>query len=225
MRTLALLLIVTSLILVTPATLQAGDDETTERLENRVDMLLDVVAELVSQVKKLQARIEAIEARLDEQEMAGSRGVVVVEPEPEPEPEPEDALPDVSGTYHLDRKATIDAIFALQVRGTEDEEEAAELRREIASEFENTSLVLILGKDGTFGVEMVDAGGDTNTARGTWTQEGAYAEGPQHLVLTTTHENGREQDPPDDISGTWEEGRLRLAEESQSEFVLILVRN
>ena len=123
--------------------------------------------------------VAALEARLtiEERDKSGGRGVVVVEPEPE------EKLPDVTGTYHLDAKASIKAIFERQVTGEEDEEEIARLRKEIADEFANVSLVLILGKDGTFGVEMTDPEGETNTARGTWTRESVYAEGPQHQFV------------------------------------------
>ena len=63
-RTLALcLLLVPALLLALPAPLHAGDDEdSTARLERRVEMLLDLVADLHAEVLALRERVAKLEA-------------------------------------------------------------------------------------------------------------------------------------------------------------------
>ena len=217
-------LVIPALLLAPPA--HAGDDDgDTARLERRVEMLLDLVADLHAEVEALRARVAQLE---------GERGAPVPEdagtrPEPEavpaaPKPEsipatplvpaPIVVWPEVSGVYALDTDASVEAILAVQLEGVEDEEMAEVIRQGIQSEFAAVTITLRVEAEGTFFVRLRGAGEEEeSTARGTWKRDETRIGKSQRLLFLTTHEDGVEDTSPTELVGTWEDGRLVLQEE------------
>ena len=222
MRTLALcLLLAPALLCALPGPVQAGDEDAdTARLERRVEMLIDLVAELRTEVLALRERVAQLEERrvlrdivVDERALPG----VPVEPKVERipatpiVPAPIVVWPDVSGVYGLDRDATVEAILKAQLEDVEDEEMAEMIRKGIVEEFEQVSITLRIEKNGTFFVRLDGLEEDAeSTARGTWKRDETHIGPAQRLLLLTTHEDGVEDDDPTELDGTWEDGRLLL---------------
>lgn len=240
MRTLALcLLLVPALLCLLPATAHAGDDDgDTARLERRVEMLLDLVADLHAEVLALRERVAQLEAEIREPAdviVEGAAEAVPATPKAESIPAtPIVPMPivvwaDVSGVYGLDKEASIEAILKNQLEGVEDEEMAEMIRQGIADEFEQVLLTLRVEKNGTFFVRVEDTGEekDGSTARGTWKRDESHVGLRQRLLFTTTHEDGVEDESPTELVGTWEDGRLTLEEDGEgaSGFVMIFARN
>jgi hypothetical protein len=220
------------LLLATPA--HAGDDDgATTRLERRVEMLLDLVADLHAQVEALSARVAQLEGERGAPVpgATGTRPIVRDEPEAAPAapksesipatplvPAPIVVWPEVSGVYALDKEASVEAILAVQLDGVEDEEMAEMIREGIASEFRQVTITLSVEADGTFHVRLQGTGeeeeeGEESTARGTWTRDETRIGKSQRLLFLTTHEDGVEDTNPKELVGTWEDGRLVLQED------------
>ena len=240
-----LLLVPALLLLATPA--HAGDaDGDTTRLERRVEMLLDLVADL--QVEALSARVAQLEGARGRRVRAatGTRPIVRDEPEaapaaPQSEPIPATPIvpapivvwPQVSGVYALDKDASVEAILAVQLEGVEDEEMAEMIREGIASEFRQVTITLSVEADGTFHVRVQGTGeeeeGQESTARGTWTRDETRIGKSQRLLFLTTHEDGVEDTSPKELVGTWEDGRLVLQEDDgdtgSGGYVMVFRRN
>lgn len=210
---------------------RAGDDDDhVQRLERRVEMLIDLVAELRAEVLALRKRVDELEA-----ERAAAPRVVVendgveVIPATPIEPAPVVALPDVSGLYTLDKEATVDVILAAQLEGVEDEELASMIRQGVEAEFQDVDITLRMEGDGTFFVRVeatAEAEKDGTTARGTWTRDPSVLGAAQRLLLLTTHEGGEEDPSPTELVGRWEQGRLTLreGEEDASGYVMVFRR-
>lgn len=228
MRHLAILLVVLAVLLpAVPA--RAGDDEDhVQRLERRVEMLIDLVAELRAEVLALRARVEELEtvkgageARVvlvEEDERAVEEKVEVIPATPLV-PAPIVVFPDVSGVYALDKEATVAVILAAQLEGAEDEEMAAMIREGIAAEFQEVAITLRMEANGTFfvRVETTEAEDEGTTARGTWTRDESVVAAHQRLVLLTTHEDGEEDPNPTELVGRWQDGRLTLREDDDDD--------
>lgn len=223
MRTLTLsLALFAAFLCVRPAPLKADEEDgEVARLERRVEMLIDLVAELRDQVLALEARVAELEA---------SPGTPKVERVPATPlvPVPVVVWPQIGGVYTLDKEASTEAILKAQLEGVEDEETAEVIRRGVESEFASVSLTLRIENDGTFFVRLEgpDPEDDNTTARGTWTRDETVIGTHQRLIFVTTHEDGVEEADPKELVGTWEDGRLvlREGEEDTDDYVMIFHR-
>lgn len=253
--TLVIAVLLGGLVLL-PPTLRAEEDAPT-RLEQRVEMLLDLVADLKAEVRALRDRVAVLEATIE----AGKATVVVdsgwvrVEPTKPVEPvEPTEPVPLIEpaqpiepveptepaqpadpaepavfpegievGSYVIDREASIEAIAANMLTGTETAEEAYEIYRMVTTEFEDVEMKVHLQDDGTFRAELYRQGEKEHAARGTWRRDGTPQGEGLRLLIATTHENGEEVEEPSEIAAIWKDDRFRLEEEDEDEdFVLIL---
>ena len=229
MRTLALcLLLVPALLGARPGLLHAGDDDgETARLERRVEMLLDLVAELHAEVEALRERVAKLEAERTEPKQAAAVPKVESIPAIPIVPVPIVVWPEVSGVYALDKDASVEAILKLQLEDVEDEEMAEMIRQGIAGEFESVSITLRIEGNGTFFVRLEGMGEEEgSTARGTWKRDVSHVGPRQRLIFVTTHEDGVEEADPTELVGTWEDGRLVLEEQDgdESGYVMIFRR-
>lgn len=239
MRQLALCLaLVPALLLVLPAPVHAGDDDEAARLERRVEMLIDLVAELRAEVLMLRERVAKLEAEArtpatvileDVTEDVPATPKVESLPATPIVPHPVVVWPAIGGVYTLDKEASMEAVLANQLEGIEDEEMAEMIRQGIASEFEGISITLRIEENGTFFVRVEHADMEEEpdgTARGTWKRDETVIGTRQRLLLVTTHEDGEESGSPTELVGTWEGGRLTLEEDDAgtSGYVMIFKR-
>lgn len=232
--TLSLCLVLTSaLLLAAPGPARAGDDDgETARLVRRVEMLIDLVAQLRAEVVELRERVAELETeRTDVREILvvpeiGAKRAAPVEP---------DGITDsalswaeVSGVYTLDKEASIKTILEEQLEGVEDEELADMIRQGVADEFAEVGITLRIEANGTFFVRLrrpgTEEGPDEGTARGTWSRDESRLGPRQHLLFVTTHEAGIESASPSELVGSWEDGRLTL-QEDEGGYVMVFDRN
>lgn len=227
MRTFLLcLVLIPTLLLVLPSAAQAEDDSgDVQRLVKRVEMLIDLVADLRAEVQALRERVAQLEAG----KSTPAEPVREVIPATPIQPMPVVEVPDVSGVYALDEEASIKAILEAELEGIDDEEMAEIIRRGVVEEFEEIDITLRLEADGTFSVRVDEEGAEQGeeaerTARGTWTRDEAVKWEQERLILVTTHEGGVESESPTELIGTWEDGCLSVEEKSRSGYVMIFRR-
>lgn len=241
MRQLALCLaLVPALLLVLPAPVHAGDDDEAARLERRVEMLIDLVAELRAEVLMLRERVAKLEAEArtpatvileDVTEDVPATPKVESLPATPIVPHPVVVWPAIGGVYTLDKEASMEAVLANQLEGIEDEEMAEMIRQGVTDEFEQVLITLRMEQNGTFFVRLEGTGeeeGDGNsTARGTWKRDESHVGPRQRLLFLTTHEDGVADESPTELVGIWEDGRLILEEDGDGAggFVMIFRRN
>lgn len=239
-----LLLAIVLLLLVSLAGPARADDEAVARLENRVEMLLDLVAELRKEVVDLRHRVTELEVTLAQGTVKSApasvtvtvepEGAIAVEPpevkEPAQPAEPKTTVsqdgekwipaPDdfAIGHYSIDREASVAAILERTLQAASGPEEEAAIREMAVETFAQIEMKLHLKADGTFTASVSGMGNEARTAGGAWSRKG------DQITLLTTQEDGVEKEQPDEvIQGTWKDGRFTLSEDGD-EFVVVFVK-
>lgn len=213
MRRLVLSAVVLTVGLAVLSASPARADEGAElqRLTNRVEMLIDLVARLRAEVVALEQRVARLETRLSEEPegrptraTATSRVVV--------------AQPDVAGEYAMDQEATIEVMVQEQRAWEGEAFDEKEARARFAADLEGVDMRVTLEADGTFTASLTGAGDADQDARGTWTRKGT------EITLVTVRGEAEDEGDREVHRGVWQDGRLTLSD-AEGSFHVVLVRD